>query len=268
MEAIRSNWLDDPHIAGVVANVRDITERKEAEEALKEIRENERRRIARDLHDEALQDLIHGLQEAQLARLRAAGGDLNDAEESFRDSLEVICETLQNSVEGLREAIFELRLRENLEISVLASMEALVELNRRMSRKRYEISLSVEEGFPETLPAETGGELVRIVQEALNNARRHSGARGIRVSLERGEGDDDLLCAEVADDGRGFDTGSARGGVGTSAMRRRALDLGGELEIESQPGAGTVVRFCCPADRLSSGNSSVFEDTTSRDPRI
>ncbi len=215
--------------------VRDITERKRAEERLREVREEERRRIARDLHDEVLSDLVYALQDIQIREAFSPRG----AEEGLEDT----AEALRRSVEGLRAAIFEMRLQENLEHSFSASLRSLVELNRRMSRGKFEVELELGEGFPASLPERQGRELVRILQEALNNARRHSGAQRINVSLGS---DGDLLWAEVSDDGCGFDTTVPQGGVGSSSMRQRASGLGGELEVLSAPGRGTRVRFSAP----------------------
>lgn len=241
----RTFTQDDVNLLQTIANMlATAIERNGAEEQMREIKESERRRIAADLHDEALQDMAYGLQEAQVAQL-IARSDGQDGARDLEETLKTIVDALRRSVEGLREAIFELRLEETPKMSISSLMESLVELNRRMSRKRYEVYLNVEDGFPESLQAGEG--LVRIVQEALSNARRHSGARNVWVTL-RTKGDD--LCAEVSDDGRGFEVKGARGGVGTSVMRQRALDLGGKLEIEGKPGAGTVVRFRGPADRL------------------
>jgi signal transduction histidine kinase len=89
---------------------------------------------------------------------------------------------------------------------------------------------------PERLPG--GREIVRIVQEALTNVRRHSGAGHVRVEVGV-EGE--ALYAEVRDDGRGFDPALSRVGVGRDSMRQRALDLGGEVEVRSEPGRGTRV---------------------------
>jgi PAS domain S-box-containing protein len=241
---------DDVNFLQAVANVVSAAvERKRAEERLSEIKESERRRIAADLHDEVLQDMVHGLQEIQIAQLTSQR-DGQDNAPDLKESLETASEALQRSVEGLRVAIFELHLEEILERSFVSSVEALVELNRRMSRKRFEVHMTVADGFPEAIPTQAGRSLLRILQEALSNARRHSGAKHIWVTL-RTEGDD--VYAEVADNGQGFDTESARGGVGTSAIRQRALDLGGALEIQSEPGAGTVVRFRGPAEHLFGG---------------
>jgi signal transduction histidine kinase len=229
-------------IVGASTIARDITERKRAEEALREARETERNRIARDLHDDILQDIVYALQEIQIVQVISEDGGATGLEEA--------AEALRRSVEGLRGAVFELRLRETLGRSFVSSLEGLLDLNRRMTRRSYELELIVEDGFPRALSERAGRELVRIVQEALANVRRHAEARHARVRLWR-EGD--LARVEVADDGRGFDAESPRVGVGQQSMRHRALELGGELEVESQPGRGTRVRFEAPVSRLVEG---------------
>ena len=120
-----------------------------------------------------------------------------------------------------------------------------------MARRGYELELIVEDGFPRALSERACRELVRIAQEALANVRRHAEARHARVRLWR---EDDLARLEVADDGRGFDAEKGPGvGVGQQSMRQRALELGGVLEVESQPGRGTHVRFEAPVSRLVGG---------------
>ncbi|PLS83730.1 MAG: hypothetical protein CYG60_21360 [Actinobacteria bacterium] len=180
-----------------------------------------------------LSDLVYALQDIQIKQ-ELSGGDCG---------LEDAAEAMRRSVEGLRAAIFELRLEETLERSIASSLESLAEVNRRMFRGRCNVELLLGEGTTEAIPETTGEELVRIVQEALNNARRHSGASNIRVSLRVEDG---RVLAEVSDDGRGFDPRSSMGGVGMSSMRERAQSLGGELEVESEPGKGTTVRFKGP----------------------
>ena len=113
------------------------------------------------------------------------------------------------------------------------------------------ISLEVQEGFPSKPVGDAGTEILRVVGEALTNVRRHSGARNVRVSL-RAEGDE--LVAEVSDDGRGFGPGTAPG-VGRGSMRERAEALGGTLEVESGPGAGTRVRLRVPASEARRGDT-------------
>jgi PAS domain S-box-containing protein len=223
----------------VCAVVRNITERKRSEEALREVREAERSRIARDLHDDILQDIVYALQEIQIMQVTSENGG--------NAALEDTAEALRRSVEGLRGAIFELRLKERRGRSFVSSLEILLDLNRRMARNRYELELDVEDGFPRMLSEKASQELTRIIQEALTNARRHSEARRVEVRLWRAG---DLVCAEVADDGRGFDAAQTGVGMGQHSMRHRALELGGELQVESEPGRGTRVRFHAPLSRL------------------
>jgi signal transduction histidine kinase len=220
----------------------DITERKRAQAMLEEIREAERNRIARELHDATLQDIVYALQEVQVMQVMA--GD--DGDPSLKDT----ADALRRSVEGLRGAIFELRLEGTLDRSLVASLESLIDLNRRMARERYAIELVVGDDFPTHLPEKTGQELTRLVQEALTNVRRHAEAGNVRVVLGTAGG---LAYVEVSDDGRGFDPQSARTGIGRQSMSQRALELGGELAVQSAPGEGTRVRFSVPISRLARG---------------
>jgi len=207
----------------------DITERIRAEETLSEIRRAERRRIARDLHDTVLQDLSGALQSLRLTHLQAKeSGTGLDFEEELG--------ALGRASSGLRSAIYDLR-REK-ERPFLESVESLVELNQRATPER-EIRLAVEEGFYAGLSGKESVELLRVLQEALTNVRRHSAARNVEVALRT---DNQTILIEVSDDGRGFDTGSARAGVGLSAMRERAEGLGGDFEVRSRPGQGTEVK--------------------------
>ena len=211
----------------------DITERLRTEEALREIRRAERRRIARDLHDIVLQDLSGALQSLRLIhlRFRRSGAEVDLTEE---------LEALGRASSGLRSAVYD--LRHEKERPFVESVESLVELNRQATPER-EVRLVVEEGFPRGLSGEESVELLRVLQEALRNARRHSGARNVEVRLgvEVGE-----ILMEVSDDGRGFDVTSARAGVGLSAMRERIDSLGGRFAVYGRPGKGTRVEVSIP----------------------
>src|SRR5215203_844530 len=211
----------------------DVTERRRAEEVLSEMRRAERRRIARDLHDIVLQDLSGALQSLRLTHLQAKGSGLGlDLGEEL--------EALGRASSGLRSAIYDLR-REK-ERPFLESVESLVDLNRQASDER-EIRLVVEEGFPVGLPGKESVQLLRVLKEALTNARRHSEARNVEVGLRT---DAEAILIEVADDGRGFDPGSARAGYGLVGMRERVEGLGGKIEIRSRPGEGTKVTVRVP----------------------
>ena len=215
----------------------DITERKRAEEALKEIREAERRRIARDLHDGVLQDLSYTTAAMGLIMLDAKGTGL---EEELQKAIDAI----RRAAEGLRGVVNDLRLEEERNRPFSELVESVVQRNRMMARGQ-EIGLEVEEGFPATPFGDAGTEILRVIQETLTNARRHSGARNVRVTLQS-EGDE--IEAEISDDGKGFGPGTAPG-VGLRSMRERAVALGGKLEIESQVGQGTTVRLRAPMTR-------------------
>ena len=216
----------------------DIEERKQSEEAMREVRQTERSRIARELHDNVLQDIIYALQEAQILE------EISEGEYATGE----IAEALRRSVEGIRAAIFELRLEETLRESFVTSMKNAVDLHRRMARRAHDVELDVADDFPRELSREAARGIIRIVQESLSNARRHSAARLVTVSL-RVEGEEALI--EVSDDGRGFDPGSSESGVGTYSTRQRAQEIGGEISLQSAPGSGTRVLLRVPVSRLA-----------------
>jgi len=225
----------------IIAVAQNVTERKQAEEERDRLRareieartqREERRRIARDLHDVVLQDLSGALQSLRLTHLRAKGSEVGlDLEEEL--------EALRRATLGLRSAIHDLRYEK--EQPFVKSVESLVELNRRLTAD-CKIELVVEEGFANLLPGEVGVELLRVIREALTNARYYSAAKSVVVTLKV-EGSD--LVAEISDDGRGFEL-EAVSGVGLSSMQERVTIVGGRLEIESEVGQGTSVRLRVP----------------------
>ena len=220
-------------VTGVIGVTSDITELKNAEKALREIREAERSRISRDLHDVVLQDLTYALHKVQLSRTKQDGSA----------GLDEAVAALGRSVRGLRSAVYDLSVEAEDHGRFLRSVEALVELNRGMYPE-CEFGLEVREDFPDELPEEPSKDLLRIVQEALANTRRHSGGSHARVAAGTSPG---KLWVEVSDDGRGFDPARMSAGTGTRGMRERARALGGVLEIFSRPDGGTRVRFEMPA---------------------
>jgi PAS domain S-box-containing protein len=231
----------DDEVRTIIAVAQDVTETKRAEEErdrllAREIeartQKEERRRIARDLHDVVLQELVGVLQSLRLTHLRNKNSKVGlDLEEEL--------EALGRATLGLRSAVHD--LREENERPFVKSVESLVQLNRRLTSKR-EIGLVVEEGFPNGLLGEVGVELLHVIREALNNARYHSGAKSVVVTLKVADSD---LVAEVSDDGQGFELETVSG-VGLSSMRERAAIVDGRLEIESGVGRGTSVRLRVP----------------------
>lgn len=224
----------DGNVTGIFAQGVDLTERKRAEEALLEIRKGERRRIARDLHDLVLQDVSAALQTIQAVQVEQRPDVARGS--GFEEALDA----LRIAIGGLRGAIYDLRRDSGKPL--VREIESLVEYNRQLIPE-CELTLRVEGGFPQDIPEKVSRELLRIVQEALVNVRRHSGARHAGVVLG---GDADQVRVRVFDEGRGFDPNAAPEGAGRSGMRERALAVGGELEVRSEPEKGTWVTVTVP----------------------
>jgi PAS domain S-box-containing protein len=220
-------------IVGAATIARDITERKRAEEAVRQAREAERLRVARDLHDDVLQDLSYTAAAMGMMIFKAEGTDL-------AEDLQKAIDAVRRAAQGLRRAVSDLRLDEE-DRPFHELVGSLVHRARSMDPDR-DLRLEVKAGFPSRSLGAAGVEISRVIQEALTNARRHSGARNVSVSLAV---DGEALVAEVADDGRGFDP-EAPPGTGLRGMRERVLRLGGDLRVESAPGEGTRVRVRVP----------------------
>jgi PAS domain S-box-containing protein len=229
------SWLEVhayPSKDGLSVYSRDVSERKRAEERFSEVREAERRRIARDLHDDALQELTDAL--VQVDRGRSAGLGPEAAGQ--------LVSSLKRVDQQLRGAIYDLRLSDDVGRPFPEALGALVDVHRALAVE-CEIGLDVSWETSTSLVGNRGVEVLRIVGEALTNARRHSGARNVRVSAR---GSDGSICVEVTDDGRGVDPDAAASGIdgmGIKGMHERAALLGGDLDIRSAPGTGTTIHF-------------------------
>jgi signal transduction histidine kinase len=150
--------------------------------------------------------------------------------------------TLTGVGQQLRAAIYDLRLPGEEHKPFPELLGSLVALHRTMAGDS-EIELEVR-GDPAGTMGTSGVELLRIVGEALTNARRHAEAKTIKVSLRASH---ETLAIEVSDDGLGFHTEAASSdGTGVRGMHERAAIAGAELAVHSEPGAGTVVRVELP----------------------
>lgn len=221
---------------------RDKAKSRWAEETMREIREAERRHVARDLHDDVMQDLIDALYSMQVTRQKIKDEGVNAPE------LDAEVESLRGAIAALRAAINDLRRGDAGEQPFGHLLESVVEATRQKAHN-LEVELDVDETFPDCLTGPKALELLRLIQEALVNIRRHSGARRASVNLETVG---DRVRVKVADDGRGFDREVGWGGIGLPSMRERAVRLGGDLEILSEPGQGTRVVAEVPTSELLS----------------
>jgi DNA-binding NarL/FixJ family response regulator len=229
---------DDANFLQAVANViATAVDRKEAEEALLEVGEAERRKMAHDLHDGALQDLTYAVAEVQLVQAISKDPELDPR-------LQRVVEALVRMGRELRGIVYDLRLEEEQDKPLPELLESLVEMNRRMTPDRN-IRLDVQDGFTSGPLGQRGTQLLRILQEALTNVHKHADARNVLVRLG---GNENEIWVEVTDDGQGFDPETIPG-VGLRSMRDRARALGGNLDIESEPAKGTRVRFQVPLKR-------------------
>jgi len=246
----RATYDEGGNISGYEGTVENIAERKRAEEALREIREAERRRIARELHDVVLQDLTYALQSMQVLRRMPEGMD-RDRETGHQ------VEALKRAVGGLRDAIYDLRLESVRERPLVRAVESIVELNRQIGGGCH-FELVVDEGFPAVISGPASVEVVRVIQEALANVRRHSGARHAVVTLGRAN---DEVLVEIEDDGRGFGPETSYG-MGLTGMRERVLTLGGKLEVEGREGIGTRVFLKVGLGVLTGGEAPERSNTS------
>ena len=205
-----------------------------------EASEQERSRWARELHDETLQHL-GGLRVLLSAAWRS--GDRTRIDAAVVEAIE----HLKTGIGDLRSLITDLRPAALDEFGVEAALETLVTRVARQSEVSVELEfeLGVDEGEarPRHSP-EIESTAYRVIQEALNNVIKHARATRVqvRVSDQRGG-----IEVTVRDDGQGFDPEAVSVGFGLLGMRERLALVGGTLEIESTPDAGTTMRASIPA---------------------
>jgi two-component system sensor histidine kinase UhpB len=200
------------------------------------VQEEERRRIARDVHDDI------GQRVASLSiALSAAKRKVPANEGSLVEELSALQQQARKIASDLR------RLSHELHPAVLDQLGLVEALKVRCSQVQAESGVQIELEAAGEWPEAEGAValcLYRVAQEALRNVTRHAQARSARVSLERREA---LVVMRVADDGCGFDGAAARfSGLGLVSLRERVRLLGGTLEVETAPDAGTKVTVSLP----------------------
>jgi len=195
--------------------------------------QEERLRLARDLHDSVTQSLYGITLHAQAAQRLVAAGDVAFAGESLR----MLQDVAQEALDEMRLLIFELRPPILEQVGLVAALRA--RLSAVEGRANLNTRLVADELV--SLPAPVEQALYRIAQEALNNALKHARAGNIAVELRQ---EPERLTLMVSDDGVGFDPAAARagGGLGLLGVAERVAQLNGTLAIESAPGTGTRLR--------------------------
>jgi signal transduction histidine kinase len=245
--------LGDPgrRTTGRVVELRDVTERHQAHERLLRLdqqrrwllgrvvwaQEEERRRIAGEVHDDAIQTIAAARLMLTTFRDQLSG-------DYQRDLLDHLEEAVSSSLARLRTLVFDLRPAQLDDDGLAAALrEYLAE-----TAGPGGFTAELRDDLEQEPPAEARVIAYRICQEALTNVRVHARASRVEVRLEEARGG---LLVSVADDGEGFDTDRVRatprrGHVGLTSMSERATMADGWCRVDSAPGQGTTVRFWLP----------------------
>jgi len=236
---------------GWLVVLRDVTERHRTQRHLHRLdeqrryllerlvtsQEEERRQLASDIHDDAIQAMV-----AVTLELQVLGGRLGDP--AAHKLLERLKATVTDSVGRLRQLVFELHPPLLDQVGLAAALEQYA----RRASELAGFSVQVSDEVRGELPAEVRVLAYRIVQEALANVRAHAKASRVAIRLEEADGG---VLVRVSDDGVGFlpgviDRQQRRGHLGLVSMREQAAMAGGWCRVASAPGMGTTVELWLP----------------------
>ncbi|MGF6935488.1 PAS domain S-box-containing protein [Paraburkholderia sp. UCT70] len=235
-----------------VAFVLDLTDRKEAEhrlhesyEMLRELtshretaREEERKHIAREMHDELGQHLTALRMGASVLAMQLGDGHPELVEQTR--ALTALVDTTMQVVRGVIASLRPAALNEG----IVAALEWLAAEFNRNPRTVCRLRLQDE---TLVLSEDRAIVLFRVAQEALTNVARHAAAMQVTITLERTP---DACLLEVRDDGKGFDPLATRKkSFGLAGMKERVLMLGGQIDLVSSPGNGTTIKVCLPVHK-------------------
>ena len=221
------------------------TTRREQAMLILQAQEEERRRVALELHDESSQNLTALLVYTEV--LSQSLRDLpetvisKDGREQLNRELQHLTNLTQLTLENIRSLAQQLRPGVLDDLGLHAAFRWLAEDSRERLKLAVELSLEGIEDSPHPALYETT--LFRIAQECLTNVARHAQAQQVSISLRR---DEQAIRLQVCDDGRGFDVLQQHSGLGIVGMRERAALLGGTVSISSRPGQGTIVEAVLP----------------------
>jgi two-component system sensor histidine kinase UhpB len=202
--------------------------------------EDERKRIARELHDETAQGLA-----TLLIRLKIL--ERARTEPEMRGQIDELRELTAETLEAVRKLAVELRPATLDDLGLVAALEGYTDAYRSRIPVRVSFSADGFEHREDRLPPQVELVLYRVVQEALTNAAKHAAAARVRVALRRALSD---VVASVEDDGEGCDVEemmrSRERGLGLFGMQERLALVGGQLTIDSAPGRGTRIQARLP----------------------
>jgi PAS domain S-box-containing protein len=232
-----------------VAFVVDLTERKEAEQRLREsyemlreltsrretAREEERKHIAREMHDELGQYLTALRMRASTLRMQVGNGD-----PKLFDEMRGLVALVDQTMQVVRSVITSLR-PPALDSGIVAALEWLADEFNRNGRTVCRLSVGEENMV---MSEDRAIVLFRLVQEALTNVARHAAANEVAITLERTQ---EACTLEIRDDGQGFDAQAIRRtSFGLAGMEERVRMLGGRIDVISTPGNGTTIKVRLP----------------------
>jgi len=252
IQARARDYLSDPAARAIIVATRDLTNQIQAESLLSQanaelhrlsqqllsVHEAERSHLARELHDDVAQILTAMSLHMALGH-GAPSKPLNESIDTWKGMVREAIEHLRALIENLRPPALD-------QIGLAAAVGAHIEKVRSTTGMDIRLDVDADLG---RLPPAVDLTCFRIVQEAIMNAVKHSGATLVRVRLRRVERN---LEVTITDDGKGFNVESTRtravrsGSVGLLSMRERALLVGGQFEVASEPGGGTEVRAILP----------------------
>ena len=222
--------------------------RHEQAAVILQAQEDERRRIALELHDETGQNLtallIHIEILGQSLTLLSQASVRDEARQALEQGLHQLTSLTQQTLENVRVLAQQLRPSVLDDLGMLSALRWLVEDGAQ--RLQLAVELEIAEGMEELLrglPATYETAIFRIAQEGLTNTARHAHARRVVIVLTRQQGG---ICLAVGDDGCGYAPSQQQRGLGIFGMRERAVLLGGTLSVQSVPGKGTTIMALLP----------------------
>ena len=261
IEGVGKNLIDDPAVGAVVTTFRDVTERVNAERELKSslellqkvdaerrdllarlvnAQEEERERIALEIHDESIQVMTAISMRLEVLERRITDPELADSARQLQDAV-------RRCVASLRELIFEVHPHALEQYGLGAALRQLLEKASRETGIAYEL----DQGLTVEPPSDVRLTVYRICQEAVTNVIKHAGAGRVEMRLSKEAGG---VRGSIGDDGIGFSIdpeSESTSRLGLAAMRARAETAGGWWRVDSSPGAGTRIDFWVPVEEVA-----------------